>query len=179
MMRAFVAIDLPEAARTDLALLQQALPVGRAVPPENMHVTLVFLGEVPEPVLEDADAAFRRVAAPGFSLHCAGVGVFGGDLPRAVYAGISGTEPLCHLQAKLETAARGAGVTVAKRRFVPHVTLARPGGRVDRIALEHFIAGHAAHRGPEFEVADFRLYEATLGRKAARYTELARYPLTG
>jgi len=178
VIRAFAAIALPEAVRTDLAILQQGLPVVRAVAPEALHLTLVFLGEVEEPALEEVHHAFRALGAPAFELTLAGVGVFGGDRPRAVWAGIAESAPLRHLQAKVEAAARGAGLELDRRRFVPHVTLARPNpARLDRARFEDFMARHAGYRGLGFAVGDFRLYRSRLGRGGAAYEELARYPL--
>ena len=125
MIRAFAALALPEPVRFDLMLVQQGLPVPRPVPPENLHLTLVFLGEVAEPRLDDVDLAFRQLRAPGFELALAGLGLFGGSRPRVVYVGARDSPALRHLQAKVETAARGAGLDLPARRFVPHVTLAR------------------------------------------------------
>ena len=66
MIRSFAAIALPEAVRFDLSLVQQGLGLTRPVPPENLHLTLVFLGELPATVLADVDLAFGAVRAPGF-----------------------------------------------------------------------------------------------------------------
>ncbi len=125
MIRAFAALALPEAVRFDLMILQQGLPVPRLVAPESLHLTLVFLGDLPVRLLEDVDTAFRQLRAPGFALALAGLGLFGGPRPRVVYLGARANPALRHLQAKVETAARGAGVELPARRYLPHVTLAR------------------------------------------------------
>ena len=178
MIRAFAALALPEPVRFDLMILQQGLPVPRTVPPENLHLTLVFLGEIPGDRLEDVDTAFRAVAAPGFELALSGVDLFGGARPRMVYVGAAANPALARLQAKVETAARGAGVALPGRRFVPHVTLARlPERFPDRVRLEQAIVARGAYAAPRFEVGDFRLYRSHLGGEAAVYEELARYPL--
>jgi RNA 2',3'-cyclic 3'-phosphodiesterase len=180
VIRAFAAIALPEAVRFDLMLLQQGLPLPRPIPQENLHLTLVFLGELPDPVLADVDLAFRAVRAPGFEVALAGVGMFGGAKPRAVYAGVAASPALGHLQAKLEAAARGAGVEIASRRFVPHVTLARLSERLEgRERLERAVAGRASYGAPAFRVQDFRLFRSHLTRNGSIYEELAAYPLAG
>jgi 2'-5' RNA ligase len=177
VIRAFAAIALPEAVRFDLMLLQQGLPV-RPVPPENLHLTLLFLGEVPERRLEDIDLAFRQLRAPGFELALAGVGLFGGAKPRVVYVGAAENPALRRLQAKVETAARGAGFDLPARRFAPHVTLARlPERLAGRERLEAFVAARGGYAAPRFAVEDFRLFRSHLAAGGAAYEELARYPL--
>ena len=85
MIRAFAALALPEEVRTDLMILQLGLPVPRTVAAESLHLTLVFLGELPGPALEDVDLAFRAVRAPAVEVALTGVGLFGGARPRVVY----------------------------------------------------------------------------------------------
>jgi len=178
MIRAFTAIALPEEQRFELMLLQQGLPVPRAVAPEALHLTLSFLGEVEEAALAEAHEAFQRIEAPGFALALRGLGMFGGAAPRAVWAGVTESAPLTHLQERVERAARWAGLDLPHRRFVPHVTLARVNAaRIDRARLERFVAARAGFATPTFEVEDFRLFRSHLGRGGAQYEELARYPL--
>jgi RNA 2',3'-cyclic 3'-phosphodiesterase len=181
VIRAFVALALPEAVRFDLMIVQQGLPVPRTVAPESLHLTLLFLGEVPEPVLADADAAFGAIRAPRFPVALAGLGMFGGAKPRAVFCGAAESAALRHLQAKVATAARAAGLEPEARRFVPHVTLARikaPSG-LDRPRLERFVAARATYAAQPFEAEDFRLFRSRLSASGAAYEELARYPLEG
>ena len=86
--------------------------------------------------------------------------------------------PLRHLQAKVETAARGAGLDLPARRFVPHVTLARLPERLASLGrLQQEVAMRSGYAAPRFAVADFRLYRSRLAASGASYEELARYPL--
>ena len=87
MIRAFAALALPESLRFELMLIGLGLPVPRPVPSENLHLTLVFLGEIAEPLLADVDLAFRSLRAQSFELTLAGLGLFGGSRPRAAYVG--------------------------------------------------------------------------------------------
>lgn len=181
MIRAFVAIPLPEAIRSALVLQQFLLPLPRKIEPENLHLTLLFLGEVPEPVLEAAHEGFAGIVMPPFRLEIAGLGLFGGDRPRAAWAGVTASAPLERLQAKVERAARVAGIAPERRRFRPHVTLGRfsPPPPEERIRLERAVAGGAASQAGAFDVTRFVLYRSFLGPKGARYEELAEYPLNG
>lgn len=178
MIRAFAALALPEALRFDLMLVQSGLPLPRPVPPENLHLTLVFLGEIPEMILADVDAAFGKVRVPPFELALAGLGMFGGAKARSVHAEVAPSPPLLHLQSKLETAARSAGLAIAGRRFAPHVTLARlPERFPDRPRLEAAVAARSDYRSAPFPVEDFHLFRSWLGPAGSTYAELARYAL--
>lgn len=179
MIRAFVAIALPPRARAPLAAAQDRLPASvRRTPEENLHITLAFLGDLPEPDVAEVDLALQALRAPPFGLRLSGVGVFGGRRPRAVWAGLAPCPALDRLQAAVMHAARAAGVDLPARRFVPHVTLARlPGNAPADAALERWIADHAGQDGPEFPVGDFGLWQSRLTRAGAVHTQLARYPL--
>ena len=180
MIRAFVALPLPDEVRRTLEAAQAGLPAGRPVAPENFHVTLVFLGEHPEPVVEDLHHVLAEVKAPGFSLALAGVGVFGGAVPRLLYAGVEPEPALSHLRKKVARAAREAGMEVPAKKFTPHVTLARfpkemPGE--DLAAVQGFVARRMSLKAGPFPAERFVLYRSTLGRNGPIYEELADYPL--
>lgn len=178
MIRAFAALSLPEAVRFDLTLVQAGLPLPRPLPAENLHLTLVFLGEIPETTLADVDAAFSAVRVPPFELTLAGLGMFGGAKARSVHVEVKPNPPLQQLQAKVETAARSAGVAIAGRRFAPHVTLAYlPERFPDRPRLEAAVAARFGYRAAPFLVEDFRLYRSWLAPGGSTYAELASYAL--
>lgn len=178
MIRAFVALALPEEVRFELMLVQSGLPLPHPVPPENLHLTLVFLGELPEPVVADIDLGLKGIRAPGFEVALTGLDAFGGVKPRSVHIGSATNPALVHLQTKVATAARSAGAEIEARRFVPHVTLARlRPGEADRPRLGKALAERTGYAAPRFMAQDFRLYRSWLGARGASYEELARYPL--
>ena len=178
-IRAFAAIPVPEDVADILEDLQEDLPAGNPVPGENMHLTLAFLGEVRQPDLEEVHLAFERLRAPPFEVALTGLGQFGGSAPRAVYAAVEDDPALRHLQAKVEQAARGAGIDLPRRRFVPHVTLARLKGRRDEAAaVATFTTRRATISVPPFEADAFCLFRSLLRRDGPVYDELARYPLS-
>jgi 2'-5' RNA ligase len=180
MIRAFAALPLPEDLRARLARLALALDLPDPLPEANYHLTLAFLGEVPEPVLEDAHYAFEALRALAFPLTLSGVGVFGGAELRAVYAGVRPEPALEKLAAKVSQAARQAGIRLDARRFVPHVTLARlKPGSFDPSHLERAIAAHTAFAAPPVTADGFALFRSHRGKSGAFYEELARYPLFG
>lgn len=180
MIRAFLALGLPDPVVSALRVQQFLLPLPRRVEPDSFHLTLVFLGEQPEHVLEAAHERFERVRMPPFDLSLQGLGLFGGAKPRAAWAGVAPSEPLMRLQAKLEQAARQAGIAVEARKFTPHVTLGRFSqiAPEDRIKLERAIAQGMGFATAPFTVSDIRLLRSHQTARGSVYDELVRYPLT-
>lgn len=179
MIRAFVAIALPDTIRSALAVEQFLLPLPRRVEPDSFHMTLCFLGEIPDVILEAAHEGFSAIAMPAFPLTIAGLGLFGGARPRVAWAGAEGGAPLLRLQAKVERAARVAGAEPEARRFTPHVTLGRfpPPAPEERMRLERAIASGAGFQAGVFEVSAFTLFRSVRGAGGSRYEVLADYPL--
>lgn len=177
MIRAFIAIPLPETAMDDLERLQQALPAGRPMRRGTLHLTLVFLGELPEQLLEEIHEAIGSVTVPRFELMFEGVATFGRAHARSLHAGVADSPELRLLQGKLTTAARRAGADVRARKFVPHVTLARFANGADPAMLGRFLTDHAGFRSAAFGVDGFCLYRSDLTPAGAVHQELARYPL--
>lgn len=102
-MRCFAALALPDAVVSELVLVQHRLPpLPRLLPPENMHLTLAFFGEVDGPALDELHDALETLRAPGFELQLAGLDLFGGAAPRNVHVGVAPCAGLEHLQRKVE-----------------------------------------------------------------------------
>lgn len=176
-MRLFVALDLPGEIRAALAELGEALPGARWVPAANYHLTLRFIGEVPAFRAEEIDAALGALRGRCFTLGLQGVGTFvKGGREVALWAGVERSEALLRLQGKIETALQRAGLEAERRRFVPHVTLARldnpPGER-----LAGFVQRRNLFRAGPFEVAHFTLFSSRLGKEASVYTPEVDYAL--
>ncbi len=178
MMRVFLAIPLPETVRDQLSIVAQMLPVPRRVPPENLHLTLTFLGDASARDLEALHSALEGVQVPSFPIALRGLDVFGRDKPKSVHATIAPQPALTRLAGKVETAARRAGIEVAARKFVPHVTLARfRPAEVDVPRLERAIIDLAGVSAGPFDVTGFTLYQSHLGDGPPVYEVLAEYEL--
>ncbi len=179
MTRAFFALPLPERFRTDCIVAQAGIRSGRLVAAENLHVTLVFLGDLDDRMLEEAHFAAEALRCGPVLLGLSEMGVFGSKSPRAIYAGIAPDPGLVALQSKLETAMRRIGIPVPKRRFVPHITLARLKGQAEDAGPVHEVL--TRHRGfdrSEVQARFFGLFESRLYPDGPVYEELASYPLT-
>lgn len=176
-MRLFVALALPESLRERLGRFDHGLPGARWVAPENLHLTLRFIGEADGGQARDIDMALTQLRTESFAVTLSGLGHFGGHGKlRSLWIGVSENAALERLHDSLERALRHAGVRPEGRKFKPHVTLARfsgnPGSR-----LQDYIARYALFRGAPFPAEEFILYSSFLSRKGALYTPEAVYPL--
>lgn len=179
MIRAFLGLPLPDLLEHSLTIAQHRLRLARPVDSEALHVTLVFLGEQPEPVLEELHLALDGAALPRAMVQLAGLGVFGGDKPRSLHARLAPDPGLMALQARVAAAARSAGITLERRRFVPHVILARfRTGEVTAAALAAALGAHGPLTSAPHPVDRLILYRSTLRRDGAVHDPLAEYPLT-
>ena len=176
-MRLFVALDLPRSLRTRLSFLGGGLPGVRWVPPENHHVTLRFIGEVPGHRAEELDHALSGLRAPGFSLQLSGVGAFEkGGRVTALWVGVDRSSALDHLQAKIETALHRAGLERERRRFVPHVTLGRLDGAPEA-KVAAWVQAHNLFRSEPVAIGHFTLFSSRLGKEQAVYEAEVEYAL--
>jgi RNA 2',3'-cyclic 3'-phosphodiesterase len=177
VLRLFVALALPALVRTQLAALAGGIPGARWVPPENYHLTLRFIGEIEAWRAEEVDAALGAIRAPRFDLALAGIGHFekGGRI-QSLHVTAERSEALARLQAKVETALQRSGLGPERRRFAPHVTLART-DRAETGKLVAFLQTHALFRAGPVPVEHFTLFSSHLGKEAAHYVPEVEYEL--
>jgi 2'-5' RNA ligase len=177
-MRLFVALDLPAEIKSRLAALSGGIPGLRWVPPENYHLTLRFIGEVNRPGAEEVDEALAMIRARPFDLTLGGLGIFERQgRVQSLWVGAERSSGLAHLQAKVETALQRAGLEPERRRFAPHVTLARPDGVAPIDKLIGFVQAHNLFRTEPVRVERFILFSSHLGRARASYTPEVEYDL--
>lgn len=177
-MRLFVALSLPYSLHDRLSQLCCGLSGARWVKPENFHITLRFLGDLDEHSATDVDAALQGVSVPAFDLQLEGMGAFSeGKRLKALWAGIQPSDALSHLQSKVEKAIARTGLPTERRKFKPHVTLARFKGQGPTPRLDQYLQANALLRSAPFPVQDFVLYSSVLTHDGAHYEPEVVYPL--
>ena len=175
--RLFVAIDPPEAIRVQVAGICCGLPDARWTEPEQLHLTLCFIGEVDGSSFLDISEALETITVARFSLQLRGVGFFPPrGLPRVVWAGIEKSEPLMTLQRKITTRLFQLGVTLENRKFTPHLTLARL-GQASPAKVGRYLEANGLFTSTSFVVERFLLYSSLLGRKGASHLVEQEYVL--
>ena len=176
-MRLFVAIDLSEAVKEQLAMISCGLPGARWVKQDLLHLTLRFIGDVDGAVFKDIRDDLAEVSCEPFSIRLQGVGFFPPrKKPRVVWVGLEKNEHLVQLRNRVESVLVGLGLEPEGRKFAPHITLARlnktPVSRVGR-----FLEQHSLFITPPFQVNAFRLYSSVLNSKGAKHYVEQEYPL--
>ena len=186
-VRTFIAIELPPEVRAFLADTQQRLNRAggdvRWVRPDLVHLTLVFLGDVPADMLADLEKAVREAAAPfaPLALRVQGAGRFPPrGLPRVIWVGIEEpTGRLVELQKALAGATAAFAEKVEDRAYAAHLTLGRvksPRGARDLSASVDAMSGQT---GPSFEAREVTIFRSDLSPQGPTYTPLARVALPG
>lgn len=183
-MRAFVAVDLPEALRGALAAAQRRLAAAGArvrwVAPDRLHLTLKFLGDLDEAAAAGLSAGLREAAArhEPFGLDVHGLGSFPAREPRVVWAGCGGeVGRLVRLVRDVEACAQAVGVPPEPRPFTAHVTLGRVKGPGGTRALARAVDGDKTAVFGPFEVREIVLYRSDLSPEGPRYHRLEAFPL--
>lgn len=174
--RLFVGIELPASVRKSLTTLQANYPTARWHPPEALHLTLVFIGQVSEQVARGMAAGLSELACPALALEVKGVGHFGAERkPTVIWAGVETSASLLRLQQCVEQRLLPLGLVADERPYRPHITLARvrEGGEV----LQQFLHRHREFRLSAFEVDQFCLYVSRGGPEGVRYEVIERFSL--
>lgn len=176
MIRLFTAVEIPESVRLRLSLLQGGVPGARWSPPENLHLTLRFIGDVDEAMANDVDDALSTLRSPAFNLTLKGVGEFGGSEAHALWAGVAPCPGLNHLVAKIERGLQRIGRPAETRKYAPHVTLAHlkdtPLHRV-----HEFLAAHNLFDSGPFAVKTYSLFSSHQTARGSLYRAERTYPL--
>jgi 2'-5' RNA ligase len=199
-MRLFIGLELSDAVRSRVSAIAGALRerlgprvTARWIPPENLHITLWFIGEVPEDraaaILQTVDAPF---SIPGFDLEIRGVGAFPAQgAPRVLWIGVgAGQESAIALYGELATRLQPLGFEPERRAYAAHLTIARAKDwperakqgkprrmdRVDRAALREILREFPADAG-RCRIDAVTVFRSRLSPKGATYEPVLRVPL--
>ena len=191
-MRLFVALDIDEGIRQRLAeymaSLRRLVPNVKWVAPESLHVTLKFIGEFPEPRLDELKRALATVGGQSFELTFRNAGFFTPRSPRVFWAGIEAGYELKALAMAVDVALVPLRIAREERDFTPHLTLARSGsGRPqgspedrNKPKMYELKARVQGMPPPEFgtmTAREFFVYQSKTAPQGAVYTKLQRFAL--
>jgi RNA 2',3'-cyclic 3'-phosphodiesterase len=185
-VRLFVALQIPDPIRNDYAALLDELRRFDAkasakkpkwVRPENLHVTLKFIGHTDPAKLDAIVAALAGVRSPHeIRLHFRGIGFFpSAKRPRVVWGGMEASENLAPLARDVDQQVATLGFPAEERAFTPHLTLARLDPPVIAPELHAAIEKHLARDFGELHSSEFHLIESKLKPTGAEYTTLKTF----
>jgi 2'-5' RNA ligase len=173
-VRAFVAVEVPA------PVLPGVRPPSDEAP---SHLTLLFLGDVPDSAVPGMADAFGKVVAvePAFPLVLRGLGAFpSADRPRILFARIvEGDAPLARLHGRFVASARERGLEVDDRPFVPHLTVLRVRSPRDVQLVQELRASHGEATFGSVRVSELQLKSSVLRRGGAIHRTEARLALAG
>ena len=184
-LRLFIAVEIDAAVRQNVVSLQRSLglaaPSVKWVEPHNLHVTVLFLGEVEDRELHGLFKMLTKVCAKvaAFDLRLGGVGAFPTPRrPKTLWAGVTtGAEKLQGLYAAIEEPLIDLGsYRQEERAYTPHLTLGRvTGDDGDALSLE--FPKQAAWTGGQMEVTELAIYTSESRKTGYEYTVVGRAPL--
>ena len=180
-MRTFIAVELPDNIRRIIAeysgSLRAQIPKVKWVAPENLHLTMKFLGEVPEGQLDSVKECVARTVEgfDPFIVELEHLGFFpNSHQPRVIWIGASGgADHLLELFQKLEDCLESTGFDRDAKTFSPHLTI----GRVKRHAHIAIPPGIPEFDGETFEVNGLSVIMSTLTPQGPIYKTLLKTPL--
>lgn len=176
MPRLFTGIEIPPDVALSLTSLRGGLPGARWIDPENYHITLRFIGDIPQATAAEIADALERIDRRAFDIALDGVAALGTRKPHSVVARVVGSPALSELHAEHERIMQRIGLPAEGRKFTPHVTLARLRGASTR-DLAGYLALRAAFGTRPFPVERFVLYSSRDSVGGGPYVVEEAYPL--
>jgi 2'-5' RNA ligase len=180
-MRLFMALAIPAEVRESLASLIRALRIVDAKPkwihPDNLHITLKFIGEAPPEKLSAIGDALAGVrTAEQVKLEFRDVGFFPNERrPSVVWAGIQSSSNLAALAGTINEVLASLGIPREEKTFVPHLTMARFKETRLSPALRTEIEKWKNHSFGRLSAREFHLIESKLKTTGAEYTTLRSF----
>jgi 2'-5' RNA ligase len=185
-VRLFVALEISAAVRGNLAALIEELRAADAaaaenkarwLPPENLHVTLKFIGSVDAGKLEAIRAVLGEVGSGGdVELRFRGVGFFPSEKrPRVLWAGIAASPNLAPLAAEIDARLEKLGIARETREYAPHLTLARFDSPGISEKLRAAAQENAAREFGAVRAGEFHLFGSKTRPTGAEYTRLSSF----
>jgi 2'-5' RNA ligase len=186
-LRCFIAVEIPGPVKRSLgdmiANLKKSGSDVKWLPPENIHITLKFLGSTDESLLEKIKGSLSKKFSPysPFYITISGVGCFPDERrPRVVWVGThesSGHVRDVHKAIEAEMAK--FGFPVEEREFSPHLTIGRVKGRKGMAALMKMLDAYRQVSFGDLEVGGVTLMKSELNPAGAKYFPLAEIPFGG
>ncbi len=178
MLRLFVAVDLPDAVKDQLAALCAGVQGAKWVQRGQLHLTLRFIGEADDTKLQPIKTALAGITSAPFSMALRGVGQFPPKrAARVLWVGVDAPPALNQLQGQVEATLNRLDFAPEEHNFSAHITLARLKTASPPSAVQGYLARHAAFQSESFPITEFVLYSSILSPQGPTYRREAVYRL--
>lgn len=175
MLRLFVGLEIPVELVRHLDDVRGGVEGARWQRDDQLHLTLAFIGEVPNKQLVEIVDTLSQIRFEPFDIALKGVGLFGKPgKPKALWAGIAEKNPVAHLHEKVTHALMQIGLEMETRKFTPHITLARF-RRGAHARVGDWLSGNECLASDSMKVSYFTLFSSELTSESAYYTVEARF----
>jgi RNA 2',3'-cyclic 3'-phosphodiesterase len=174
-VRAFICIELPDDVRRSLGALKSELDVGNArfVSDANMHITLLFLGDINQPKLEQVKDVLDRFNHPKFLASIKGIGAFDSGDHGVIFARMDdGAKELAGIHRSLHDGIKRLDIGMDKREYTAHVTIARSSGHSGSEKLTGFVSRNAAREFGSFLCGSIKLKRSQLTPSGPVHTDI-------
>ena len=175
MVRLFVGLEIPDNIREALSDVRGGVEGAHWQRDDQLHLTLAFIGDVPKKVMHEIEGELSRIHVAPFEFALRGVGLFGKPKqPKTLWAGVEDRKPLGHLHEKIVNALDRVDVEVERRKYKPHVTLARFRRGAQARVGDWLLNSEMLHT-PAETVQHFTLFSSQLTHEGSYYTVESRF----
>ena len=184
MVRCFIAVDLAtseiiravSALESELSRLNAKMTFTK---PSNFHITLKFLGEIPEPLVERVSSSLEQISFPSFSVELRGLSAFPSEKrPRVIFVEVGrGSAELVKLAREVERVTEKLGFARESRPFIPHATVARVKRLGPRFSVRELFEKYSDIVLGVVHVDSFKLKRSVLTPQGPIYSDLKVYKL--
>ena len=177
MRRVFFGLEIPAEIKERLLQVKAEVVGASWQSVEQMHLTLLFLGNIEEEPLLVVREAVRDISLAVFELNVVGLGCFGqSHAPKHLWAGIQPKTHAISLHGAIKNQVESHGAHTERRAFRPHLTLARFNRHLG--SVEHFLTEYRETVFGSFQVYEFVLFESQPSPVGSIYTVIERFPLS-
>ncbi|MBM3609516.1 MAG: RNA 2',3'-cyclic phosphodiesterase [Alphaproteobacteria bacterium] len=159
-------------------MMRAPLADARWIEPEDYHITLRFFGVIENHLARSLDEQLDQLAFEPFTVRLQGLDQFGGDKPRSIFASVENAPQLIALQGLHERIAWQLGLPGEKRKFAPHVTLARL-RKSSSAQIAEFLGVNGYFPPLQFEARSFCLFSSRGLEGGGPYRLESEYPAEG
>ncbi|MEK7742474.1 MAG: RNA 2',3'-cyclic phosphodiesterase [Nitrospirota bacterium] len=183
-LRCFISLELPEELKKNIYGYIEKLKAAGAdvkwIPPENLHLTLKFLGDTTEELLKSINERLISLSKSHdrFSLQISGAGAFPNiKYPRVVWLGVHDSEEIIKLQHDIDESMAGLGFKRDEKQFTPHLTIGRVKSMRNKDALIKELATLKEVDFGKIEVINITLMKSELKPGGAEHFKLSEIPI--